>query len=483
MLEKIDLEKKMTKEDFKEKMEVLEIKAGKLQRECREAGIPIMIIFEGFRAAGKGNLINQLIRPLDPRGFQVFTTVPTKEDELHPYFWRFFTKTPPKGRIHLFDESWYQGLLSKTPVVSYDEVNQFEKQFTDDGNVIIKLFLCISKKEQKKRLEALEKEKASKWRVSKEDWKENKAYEEWLSAYDNMIVHTDTPYAPWTVVEAMNREYASCKILSTLISYMETALAKKKEGKVCEEPVNDFEPEGFDNGVLAGVELDKVLTREEYKEKRKNLQKRLSVLHNKIYKKRVPVVLAFEGWDAGGKGGAIKRLTECLDPRGYEVVPVASPNDIEKAHHYLWRFWERMPKAGHITIFDRTWYGRVLVERIEGFASKAEWKRAYKEINDMEEHLAKSGCIVLKFWMHIDKDEQEKRFTLRQETPEKQWKITEEDWRNRAKWDDYEKAVDEMVLRTSTDYAPWIIVEANDKLYARFKVLETVVEKLEEVLL
>lgn len=185
--------------------------------------------------------------------------------------------------------------------------------------------------------------------------------------------------------------------------------------------------------------------------------------------------------DAGGKGGAIKRITECIDPRGYQVIPIASPNDVEKSHHYLWRFWEHVPKEGHMAIFDRTWYGRVLVERVEGFATEEEWKRAYNEINHMEEHIAKSGCVLLKFWMHIDKDEQEKRFKLREETPEKKWKITDEDWRNRAKWEEYEKAVDEMVVRTSTSYAPWIIVEANSKLYARVKVLETVVERLEEV--
>lgn len=201
-----------------------------------------------------------------------------------------------------------------------------------------------------------------------------------------------------------------------------------------------------------------------------------------MYRRRIPVVLAFEGWDAGGKGGAIKRLTQALDPRGYAVQPVSAPNDLEKSHHYLWRFWTNMPKAGHFTIFDRSWYGRVMVERIEGFCSGEEWRRAYTEINNMEESWTNSGCIVLKFWMHIDKDEQERRFKERQENPDKQWKITEEDWRNRAKWDQYEVAVDEMLVRTSTTYAPWIIVEANSKYYARIKVLKTVVGAIEDYL-
>ena len=234
--------------------------------------------------------------------------------------------------------------------------------------------------------------------------------------------------------------------------------------------------------MLQGVDLSLDIEPEQYKDRKKVLQKKLGILHNEMYLKRVPVILAFEGWDAGGKGGAIKRITQSIDPRGYEVVPVASPNDIEKAHHYLWRFWERFPKDGHMAIFDRTWYGRVLVERIEGFATEQEWRRAYAEINNMEAHLVSSGAVVLKFWMHIDKEEQAERFRQRQETPEKQWKITDEDWRNREKWEEYEKAVDEMIVRTSTKEAPWHIIEANSKLHARIRVMEIVVDALEKAL-
>ncbi len=463
-------------------MAPMEIEFGELQRECRELGIPIMIIFEGFSAAGKGTMINRLIHPLDPRGFKVFTTgKATEEDKMHPYLWRFVTKTPAKGRMHLFDRSWYQGVL-KEDSLDYDEINNFEKQFICDGTLLVKFFLFISKEEQKKRLEKLEVNKDTAWRVTKKDWKQNREYEKKLEQFDEMLIRTDTPDAPWTVVEAMDREYASCKILSTMMARMKAAISAKKMQKSVEEYLTDVVPQGFENGVLKGIDLTKEISPEDYKKKKKDLQRRLSLLHNKMYQKRVPVVLAFEGWDAGGKGGAIKRITECIDPRGYEVVPVAAPNDIEKAHHYLWRFWEEMPKAGHMTIFDRTWYGRVLVERIEGFAKPEEWKRAYNEINNMEEHMASAGCIILKFWMHIDQEEQEKRFRQREDTPEKKWKITDEDWRNREKWDEYEKAVDEMVVRTSTSYAPWIIVEANSKLYARIKVLETVVTALEKVL-
>ena len=315
---------------------------------------------------------------------------------------------------------------------------------------------------------------------------------------EEMLQITDTDYAPWTIIEAMDKEFASVKIYTVVIKALEEQLEKVKKARAKEKaaeaiaemdveassgteiPKQEINGKELQESVLAKSDLSLSLTKEEYKEKLKKLQKRMSLLHSELYRRRIPVVLGFEGWDAGGKGGAIKRLTAKMDPRGFVVNPTASPNDIEKAHHYLWRFWTAMPKAGHIAIFDRTWYGRVMVERIEGFCTKQEWQRAYKEMNDMERDLADSGTIVLKFWMQIDKDEQERRFRARQENPQKQWKITDEDWRNREKWDQYEEAVNEMLIRTSTEYAPWVVVEANDKYYARIKVLETVVQAIEK---
>ena len=297
-----------------------------------------------------------------------------------------------------------------------------------------------------------------------------------------MLEQTDTEYAPWTIIEATDRNYAAMKILKTITERLDKALedqAAAKSIKRINSGISVDSGSRYQNGVLSGVDLSKTLTREEYKEKISKLQKRLEILHSDIYRLRIPVVLGFEGWDAGGKGGAIKRLTSHLDPRGYQVCPTASPNDIEKKHHYLWRFWNKVPKAGHIAIFDRTWYGRVMVERIEGFCTEDEWKRAYQEINEMEAHMANAGAVVLKFWLHIDKDEQERRFKERMAIPEKQWKITDEDWRNREKWDQYEIAVNEMLVRTSTTYAPWVVVAGNNKYYARVKVLQMVVDALE----
>lgn len=489
MLEKIDLSKTLDKKEYKKRMEELEPKLSLLQRELRAMGVPVMIVFEGFGAAGKGNQINKLIHPMDPRGFSVYTIKgENKEEQLHPFLWRFWNKTPEKGRVAIFDRSWYRKVLDdrfskkthkkELPVV-FEDIDIFEKQLTDSGVLLIKLFLDISEKEQKKRFKKLMEKKETSWRVSENDIAHNKHFEEFSKMADEMLTKTDAEYAKWTIIEAEDEKYATVKILSTVVDAFEERY-KKQLNLLPREVDGKFDKTDLNDGVLKKVDLLKKLEKKEYEERLDKLQKKLTLLHGELYARRIPVVLAFEGWDAGGKGGAIKRLTRALDPRGYTVNPTSSPNDIERAHHYLWRFWTRMPKDGHIAIFDRTWYGRVMVERIEGFCTTQEWQRAYKEMNQMEQQLVNHGAVVLKFWLHIDKDEQAKRFKERQDTPEKNWKITDEDWRNREKWELYEKAVDEMLVRTSTAYAPWIIVEGNDKLYARIKVLETVVEALEK---
>lgn len=492
MLEKIDLTKNVDKKTYRTVMDESVQKLGLLQRECKAAGIPVMIVFEGMGAAGKGVQINRLIQALDPRGFDVYAcNRPTEDEQLRPFLWRYWTKTPARGRIAIFDRSWYRIVQvdrfdGLTPDHSlgdaYQDILSFEKQLSEDGTVIIKFFLYIDKEEQKKRFKKLDESRETAWRVTREDWKRNKEFDKYLKINEEMLENTDTDYAPWNIVEAVDKDYGALKIITSVIDRLEYELearkkaAEKEKAAVAASTVR----ERFKNGVLSGIDLSKTMSEEVYKENLKKLQKRLEQLHSEIYLLRIPVVIGFEGWDAGGKGGAIKRLTSQLDPRGYRVNPTAAPNDIEKVHHYLWRFWNGVPKAGHIAIFDRTWYGRVMVERIEGFCSEAEWRRAYQEINEMESHMANSGAVVLKFWLHIDKDEQERRFKERQANPLKQWKITEEDWRNREKWDQYEEAVNEMLIRTSTTYAPWIVVEGNDKRYARIKVLKTVVDALEK---
>ena len=491
MLEKIDLSKKVDKKTYRRVMDEAEEKLGLLQRECKDAGIPVILVFEGMGAAGKGVQINRLIQALDPRGFDVYACDrPTEDEQMRPFLWRYWTKTPAKGRIAVFDRSWYRsvqvdrfdGLTREDKLGdAYQDILSFEKQLCDDGTVIMKFFLYIDKDEQKKRFKKLEGSKETSWRVTEEDWNRNKDFDRYLKMNEEMLEKTDTDYAPWVIIEAVDKDYAALKIVSTVMDRLEYELEHRRpEDEKTAQRQESKTRERFKNGVLSGIDLSKSLTEEEYKTRLKKLQKRLAELHSELYRLRIPVVIGFEGWDAGGKGGAIKRLTSNLDPRGYRVNPTAAPNDIEKVHHYLWRFWNSVPKAGHIAIFDRTWYGRVMVERIEGFCSEAEWRRAYQEINEMESHMANAGAVVLKFWLHIDKDEQERRFKERQANPAKQWKITDEDWLNREKWDQYEEAVNEMLIRTSTTYAPWIVVEGNDKRYARVKVLQTVVDALEK---
>lgn len=496
MLDKLDLTKTLGKTEYKEKMAKLEPKLGKLQRECRKFGIPVMIAFEGYGASGKGVQISELIKALDPRGFEVYAVKnETEEEKMHPFMWRFWTKMPAKGRIAIYDSSWYRKVLidrfdkktKKEEIAdAYRSICSFEEQLSADGMVIIKIFLAIDKKSQKKRFEKLMSSKETAWRVSEGDLKRNKKFEKYQEMNEEMLTRTDTEYAPWNVVEAVDRRFATAKIYAVVTQILTEKVeearqkADSRRGTDASEAVDIKKDTHFRESILGKADLSLTYSKEEYKERLEVLEKKMEKLHGELYRRRIPVVLGFEGWDAGGKGGAIKRLTEKMDPRGYVVHPTASPNDIEKAHHYLWRFWADMPKAGHVTIFDRTWYGRVMVERIEGFCSKREWQRAFKEINDMEKDLTDAGAVVLKFWMQIDKDEQARRFKARQENPEKQWKITDEDWRNREKWEQYEEAVNEMLIRTSTPNAPWVVVEGNCKYYARIKVLETVVRAIEE---
>jgi polyphosphate kinase 2 (PPK2 family) len=232
--------------------------------------------------------------------------------------------------------------------------------------------------------------------------------------------------------------------------------------------------------MLEKVDLSKKISPEEYRKELIDYQMQLRALGYQLYVKKRSLLIIYEGWDASGKGGNIKRVTEKLDPRGYEVNSIAAPTGEDRTHHYFWRFWRRLkpPDEKQIIIFDRSWYGRVMVERVEGFCNEAAWKRAYREINEFERQLVDSGTIIVKFWIHISNDEQLRRFEERQKDPYKAWKLTNEDWRNRDKWKQYEQAVEEMLVKTSTLTAPWSIIEGNDKLYARVKTLRILVEVL-----
>lgn len=494
MLEKIDLSKKIGKEQYKAVIKNLELKVGELQRQAKDLGIPVVIVFEGWDAAGKGTMINKLMLAMDPRGFTVSpTNPPNVEERLRPFMWRFWTKTPRKGRMAIFDRSWYGRVLvervdkivkKKNWQNAFDEIQAFERQLADDGNVIIKFFLHINKQEQKKRFKKLLKSEATAWKVTNEDWKHHRQYEKYLEAVEEMLAKTDADFAPWTLVEAHDRRFATVKIFQTLIDALEAKVRETNDtapsGKKIKKPSTKIPI--LSSSILDKIDLSVSLTREEYNLKLKKHQKRIRELEHEVFRKRLPVIIVYEGWDAAGKGGNIKRLVRGMDPRGYEVIPIAAPNDVEKEHHYLWRFWMKIPKAGHIAIFDRSWYGRVLVERVEGFCGEEDWRRSYREINEMEEQLCHFGAVLIKFWIHIDKSEQLARFEARKNDPYKQWKITDEDWRNRKKWDQYKLAVDEMLFRTSTSFAPWTIVKSNSKWFARIQALETVISAIEKKL-
>ena len=441
----------------------------------------------GWGAAGKGSAIGQIIKNIDPRFFKVFSmpSTPTEEERRRPFLYRFFEKIPEAGKFTFLDSGWMDQIMKerldgklddKAYAQRVDSVKRFERGLTDNGYLVLKFFFHISKKEQESRIEALLSEKDTAWRVSEGDLWQNRHYDKCLEAFDRYLDDTNTPSAPWYIVNSKSKKFAELQVMETLCMGIETAL--HNESLAVPLLQNAFPLIKMPK--LRDVPLEgKTLDEEKYKKELKELQQKLGQLHNRLYRKRVPVIIAYEGWDAAGKGGNIKRLTGALDPRGFEVHPIASPEPHEKARHYLWRFWTRLPKDGHIAIFDRTWYGRVMVERLEGFCSENDWQRAYYEMNEFEQELHNWGAVILKFWVQIDKDTQLARFTERQNTPSKQWKITDEDWRNREKWDLYEQAVDEMLQKTSTEYAPWILVEGNDKKYARLKVLRTVRKALE----
>jgi polyphosphate kinase 2 (PPK2 family) len=500
VLELIDLDKRIPKETYREVFPPMEIRLGACQRAARAAGVPVVIVFEGWDAAGKGTLINRLTQALDPRGFKVHPiSAPHETERLHPWMWRFWSCLPAAGSFAIFDRSWYgrvlferlEGLAGKGEwKQAYQDIEQFERQLADAGTVIVKFWLHIGKKEQQRRFKRLEDNPATAWKVGKGEWRCHQKYEQWLLAVEEMLQQTSTAQAPWTVVEATQGRFARVKVFETVIRAVEEQL-DRHASELAPEPaaggrdslsIGAADSPARQQTILDRADLSLSLERKEYEQQLDELQERLFQLEHELYVARVPAVIVYQGWDAGGKGGNIKRLTRGLDPRGYEVVPVGVPTAEEKARHYLWRFWKNVPKAGHITIFDRSWYGRVLVERVEGLSTEDEWRRAYREINEFERQLADFGTVIVKFWLHIDRDEQLRRFKARQQTPHKQWKIGEEDWRNREKWDQYEVAVVDMLQRTSTTYAPWTILEANCKLYARIKALRTVAEALQSAL-
>ena len=491
MFESAEVGHVVDKKTFQKEEEKLRGRLLDAQRALRtQARFPVLLLISGVDGAGKSETLAQLYEWMDARYLTTLAfNAPTDEERERPFMWRYWRALPPRGRMGAFAGSWYstpiarriEGKMDRSRLDKrLDEINRFEAMLVNEGALLLKFWLHLTRSGQRRRLRQLESDPRTAWRVTKESWARTKTYDALQDVAGHVLRLTNTAWAPWSIVDGTDDRYRHLRVGHELLAALEKRLKEKVPRKrVAPSPSL---PPVEDRNVLSALELNQKLPERKYELQLAKWQGKLSELARHKSFADHQVVLAFEGMDAAGKGGAIRRLTAALDPRQFQVVPVAAPTEEERAHPYLWRFWRQLPRKGHLTIFDRSWYGRVLVERIEGFCTEDDWSRAYAEINDFEHELVGAGTIVLKFWLQIDQDEQLRRFKGRERVKHKQFKITAEDWRNRGKWRDYQNAAVDMIDRTSTGRAPWIVVPANDKNFARVMVARTVVKHLEKAL-
>ncbi|GAB2182492.1 polyphosphate:AMP phosphotransferase [Denitratisoma sp. agr-D3] len=492
MFESAELGHKIDKAAFRKEEPGLRADLLDVQYDLKEAGrFPVVILINGLDGAGKGEMVNLLNAWMDPRHIETHAFPPPAEEErLRPPMWRFWRALPPKGKIGIFVGNWYtdpivskvRGASGKADLErSVNDILRLEKLLTDEGVLVLKYWFHLSKKGQKNRLEKLAANPKTRWRVSRHDWDLFAQYDKYVKTARHVLRLTSSGQAPWIVVDGSDEYYRAITVGRHLRDAIRARL-KLKDGKTARISAAPLTHALDGRDLINALDLGQKLAKKRYETDLEQWQAKLNALARHPRFKKRSLVMVFEGNDAAGKGGTIRRVTAALDARNYTIVPIAAPTEEERAQPYMWRFWRHVPQQGRMTIFDRSWYGRVLVERVEGFCTEADWMRAYAEINDFEEQLSRNGAIVLKFWLAISKDEQYRRFKEREKTRFKRFKITEEDWRNRDKWDDYETAVCDMVDRTSTGHAPWTLVEANDKNFARIKVLRTLCERLENEL-
>ncbi|MQY52308.1 polyphosphate:AMP phosphotransferase [Rhodocyclus tenuis] len=491
MFESAELGHRVDKATFRDAVPALRAALLDAQFELREKSqFPVIILISGVDGAGKGETINVLYEWMDPRYLTTLAfSAPSDEEAERPYMWRYWRALPPKGRIGVFAGSWYsdpirdriaghldQGDLDRR----MDQINRFEAMLANEGALILKFWFHLSKEGQRTRLKTMEKDPRTAWRVTKESWTRLKTYDQLQDAAGHVLRMTNTPWAPWIVVEGTDDRYRSLTVGRVVLDALQKHLAGTRDPGYPVAPPLGLKHDVCD--VLTALDLSHTLDRKTYETELAQWQGRLSELLRSTAFAQRSLIIAFEGSDAAGKGGAIRRIAAAMDARQYQIIPVAAPTEEERAQPYLWRFWRHLPRTGRAAIFDRSWYGRVLVERVEGFCSEADWLRAYAEINDFEHELQESGAILIKFWLQISDEEQLRRFREREKIDFKRFKITAEDWRNREQRPAYHAAVCDMIDRTSTGQAPWTIVEAEDKNYARVKVLRTVCERLENAL-
>jgi len=501
MFDTAELGQSVAKAEFKEREKALRGELLELQYRILElARFPVIVDFAGVDGAGKSTTVNILNKWMDPRfvrtiGYQD----PTEEERARPRFWRYWLDLPPKGRTGLFLSGRYSRPLLKRVYGELDEsvfddrlgeIIRFENALGDDGALVLKFWMHLSRDRQKERLEALSADPALAYKVGEQDWRNHENYDTFVAAAEKIITRTNRALAPWYIVEGADENFRHLRVGEILAAELRRHLEQHERQAARErqvEPATTHREDSEEDParrltVFDRLDLSLALPRRDYKKQLRKRRARLGELARRATAEGLSTVLVFEGPDAAGKGGAIRRTVWGLDARTYRVHQFAAPTEEERAQHYLWRFWRRLPRAGHVAIFDRSWYGRVLVERTEGFASEDEWRRAYNEINDFEWQITDRGMLLMKFWLHVGKEEQLLRFRQRAESAYKHWKLTDEDWRNRERWDDYAVAAHDMIQYTSTRGAPWILVEGDDKHYARLKVIDAIVEHLEQKL-
>jgi polyphosphate:AMP phosphotransferase len=450
---------------------------------------PVLIVIGGVDGAGKGETVNLLNEWMDPRHIRTHAFPAMSDEERErPRMWRFWRALPPKGTIGILFGAWHTDPIVdrvmraiKGPELEQkiEEIVRFERMLTDEGALMVKLWFHLSKERQKKRLRSLEKDPKTRWRVTELDWQRFQLYDRFREVSEHYLRHTSTAEAPWNVIEGGDARYRSLTTGKLLLAALRERL-RQTPPKTLPDRTPPILPAIDKRDVLGAIDLKTKLPKKKYEKLLETWQGRLNMLSRHAKFSRMSVTIVFEGSDAAGKGGAIRRITGALDARQYQGIPIAAPTEEERAQPYLWRFWRHLPRRGRFTIYDRSWYGRVLVERVEKFCGEADWMRAYSEINDFEEQLVRNNTVIAKFWLQVSKAEQLRRFNERAKTSFKRFKITDEDWRNRKKWNAYRLAADDMVERTSTSIAPWTLVGANDKYHARITVLKALCARIEE---
>jgi polyphosphate:AMP phosphotransferase len=488
MFESAELGHRIDKAEYDREEPVLHTRLLKLQYDLlARAAFPVVIVIGGVDGAGKGETLSILHAWTDPR--HIFTTAfgeMSDEERERPRMWRYWRGLPPAGRIGILLGAWHSnpildrvaGRIGKDELIqAADRIVRFERMLVDEGALLLKFWFHLSKPAQKARLLALQADPRNRWRIGESDWQRFKLYDRFRTVAELALQRTSTGHAPWTVVDGSDANHRYLTVGRTIAEAMERRLSANH--RPASLPPALPVPPADGRSILSTLDYSQAVPRKDYQRALEKYQGRLNMLSRHRKFSHRSAVMVFEGMDAAGKGSAIRRVVWALDARHYRVIPIAAPTEEERAQPYLWRFWRHLPRLGRVTIFDRSWYGRVLVERVEGFCSEADWMRAYGEINDFEEQLAEGGGIVTKFWLTITADEQMARFRARETSPFKSFKLTAEDWRNREKAAEYDQAVCDMIDRTNTVMAPWVVVPANDKYFARIMVLRTLCERLE----